>query len=132
MFMKKMIRKSSISALKAGLIILMLFVLQGCFTLRHGTVAVDEGIELTNSNDEQVNGSFQVSKKVHHFVYGLVSPDDSGIEELVSNQVKMARGRKAVNVRIEYKQKFIDGLVAGLTFGIYTPYSLQVEGDIVK
>jgi hypothetical protein len=116
----------------AGMFFAASIMLQGCFTLRHGTIPVDEGIELTNINNEAISGHFEASKKIHHFVYGLVSPDDTGLEEIISNQLKFAKGRKAVNVRIVYQQKFLDSLVGALTFGIYTPFSLKVEGDIVK
>ena len=118
--------------IKLCLLVMLVFLLQSCFTLRHGTIPVDEGIELTNVNDENIEGSFEGTKKIHHFIGGLVSPDDAGIEELVSNQIKLAKGKKAVNVRIEYKQKFVDGLVGALTLGIYTPFTLTVSGDVVK
>ena len=115
-----------------GLLIVLFFLLQSCFTLRHGTIPVDEEIQLTNINGEEVSGQFETTKKVNHFVGGLVSPDDAGIEELVSNQIKLAKGKKAVNVRIEYQQKFVDGLVGLLTLGIYTPFTVTITGDIVK
>ena len=106
--------------------------MSSCFTLRHGTIPVDEGIELTNIEDAPTDGTFTSTKKVNHWVFGLVSPDDAGIEEMVSNQVKLAKGKRAVNVNITYQQKFIDGLVGALTLGIYMPYTVTVEGDVVK
>ncbi len=62
----------------------------------------------------------------------MVSPDDVGIEKLVADAVQLDAGAGAVNVRIKYQMTFVNGLVNLITFGIYNPFTLTVEGDVVK
>ncbi len=90
---------------------LILFCAQGCFTLHQVGTPTDEAIEITNTDNATPIRHFTRTKKVNHFIFGLVSPDDAGIEKIVSDAVKLEGGTKAVNVRTKYQQKFIDGLV---------------------
>lgn len=113
----------------------LVFVLmfgQGCYTLNQIGTPTDEAIEITNSENAESIKHFTRTKTVSHFVYGLVSPDDVGIEKLVADAVKQNGGTRAVNVKIKYQLTFINGLVGGLTLGIYTPFTLTIEGDVVK
>ena len=50
------------------------------------------------------------------FVYGLVPP------ETIDSQAKCPNGVS----KVETQHSFLNGLVAGLTFGIYTPISIKV------
>lgn len=105
---------------------------QGCYTLNQVGSPVDEGIEMTNKENATAIKHFTRTKTVSHFVYGLVSPDDAGIEKIVADAVKQDGGTRAVNVKLKYQQTFVNGLVGALTFGIYTPFTLTIEGDVVK
>lgn len=111
---------------------IVLFIGQGCYTLNQVGSPVDEGIEMTNKGNATTIKHFTRTKTVNHFVYGLVSPDDAGIEKVVADAVKQDGGTHAVNVKIKYQQTFVNGLVGALTFGIYTPFTLTVEGDVAK
>jgi hypothetical protein len=111
---------------------ILLIIGQGCYTLNQVGSPVDEAIEITNTENATPIKHFSRTKTVNHFVYGLVSPDDAGIEKIVADAVKQNGGTRAVNVKLKYQQTFINGLVGGLTFGIYTPFTLTVEGDVVK
>ena len=110
----------------------LLVIVQGCYTLNQVGSPVDEGIEITNTQNATTIKHFTRTKTVNHFVYGLVSPDDAGIEKIVADAVKQDGGTHAVNVKIKYQQTFINGLVGALTMGIYTPFTLTIEGDVAK
>lgn len=114
------------------LCIFTILILQGCYTLQQVGSPTDVAIEITNKEQATSIEHFTRTKKINHFVYGLVSPDDAGIEKLIADVVKLNKGSAAVNIRMKYQQTFIDGLVGGLTLGIYTPFTLTVEGDVVK
>ena len=114
------------------LLVLLALSAQGCYTLNQAGGPVQEVIEMTNAEQARSINHFTKTKRVNHFVYGLVSPEDVGIEKLVSDAVKTAGGSRAVNVRINYQMTLVDGLISGLTFGIYSPFTLTVEGDVVK
>jgi len=105
---------------------------QGCYTLNQVGSATDTGIELTNKSNATSMSEFSAKKKVNHFLWGLVSPADAEVEQLIANQVQSAGGSKAVNVRMTYQMTFVDGLLGAITFGIYSPFTLTVEGDVVK
>jgi len=110
----------------------LLFLSQGCYTLNQVGTYTEEGIEITNKENAPLLQHFSRTKTVNHFVYGLVSPDDAGIEQIVSDAVKINNGTGAVNVKIKYQQTFLNGLVSALTIGIYNPFTLNVEGDVIK
>ena len=105
---------------------------QGCYTLNQVGTPIDEAIEITNSENATSIKHFTRTKTVNHFVYGLVSPDDAGVEKVVADAVKQNGGTRAVNVKMKYQQTFINGLVGVLTLGIYVPFTLNIEGDVVK
>jgi hypothetical protein len=50
------------------------------------------------------------------FIYGLVPPETISTAQQCRNGV----------ARVETEQSFLNGLVAGLTFGIYTPMHIRV------
>jgi hypothetical protein len=50
------------------------------------------------------------------FIYGLVPPETISSAQQCKNGV----------ARVETEQSFLNGLVAGLTFGIYTPMHIKV------
>jgi len=110
----------------------LLLLCQGCYTMNQIGTYTEEGIEITNKNKTPPIQHFSRTKTVNHFVYGLVSPDDVGIEKIVSEAIKMNNGTAAVNVKMKYQQTFLNGLVGALTLGIYTPYTLIVDGDVIK
>jgi len=112
--------------------VLLGLLLQSCYTFQRVGSPTDVAIKLTSQEEAAPIKHFTRTKKIHHFVYGLVSPDDAGLEELISDVVTLNNGKAAVNVRMKYQQTFIDGLVGALTLGIYTPFTLTVEGDVVQ
>lgn len=114
-------------------LLLSLFLLaQGCYSLNQVGAPTDTAIEITNSKNVSTIYHFERTKTIHHFVYGLVSPDDAGIEKVISDAVKQKGGTRAVNVKMKYQQTFVNGLVNVLTFGIYNPFTLKIEGDVSK
>ena len=113
-------------------LVLLVLSTHGCYTLNQAGSPIQEAIELTNAEQARAVSHFTKTKRVNHFVYGLVSPEDAGVEKLVSDAVKAAGGSRAVNVRIKYQLTFVDGLITYLTLGIYSPFSLTVNGDVVK
>ena len=110
----------------------LLLFSQGCYTLNQVGTPTSEAIEITNSQNAASVKHFTRTKTVNHFVFGLVSPDDAGIEQIVADAVKLNSGTRAVNVKMKYQQTFVNGLVGAITLGIYTPFTLKIEGDVVK
>ena len=113
-----------------ALVVLVVFS-QGCYTMHQVGTASKEGIEITNMEKASSMGQFSSKKWVHHFIFGLVSPDDAGAEKLISDAVRSKGGTRAVNVKMHYQMSFVNGLLNVITFGIYSPFTLTVEGDVV-
>lgn len=106
--------------------------LQGCYTLNRVVSPTDVEIEITNTDNASAAKHFTKSKKVHHFAFGWVSPEDVGIDQMVSDVAKLNKSTKVVNLKTKYQLTFVDGLIGILTGGIYTPFTLTVEGDVVQ
>lgn len=66
---------------------------------------------------EGAKGNSQTTKWNHYVVYGLAPVG-------VSDSKAMAGGAK--NYTVHTRQTFINGLVASLTFGLYTPSTTTV------
>ena len=113
-------------------LVITIVLFQGCFTLNQVGTSTDSAIEITNSQSATSIAHFTKTKKVNHFIFGLVSPEDSGAEKLISDEVKVNNGSRAVNVRMKYQHTFVDGLLRIITLGIYSPFTLTVSGDVVK
>lgn len=58
-----------------------------------------------------------VTQKNHYFVYGLAPGTQSIPSEMAGD---------AENYRVTIQHTFVDGLINGLTFGIYTPTTTTV------
>ena len=123
-------RKSN--AMLAFVVILTIAFLQGCFTLNQIGSTRDSGIEMTNSENASSIKNFTKTKKVNHFLWGLVSPADPQVEKLISDEVKANNGTRAVNVKLKYQQTFGNGFLTLITLGIYSPFTLTVSGDVVR
>jgi hypothetical protein len=113
-------------------VIAVLFLLTGCYTLNQVGGPTDEAIEITNSEKAVPISHFVCDETVNHFIFGLVSPGDAEVEKLISQEIKKYGGTRAVNVSMKYQSTFLNGLIGILTFSIYHPYSLTIEGDVVK
>jgi len=78
--------------------------LTSCYTY---TTVVGEGAQ----------GNSETSKWNHYLIYGLAPVGVSDPNELAEN---------AENYDVEVKHSFLNGLVASLTFGIYTPTTTTI------
>jgi hypothetical protein len=67
---------------------------------------------------EGAKGNQEVTKWNHYVIYGLAPVG-------VSDSKAMAGG--ASNYTVTTRQSFVNGLVSGLTFGIYTPTTTTVR-----
>ncbi len=90
---------------KIALLLVVMFTFSSCYV--HKAV-VGEGAQ---------TGVVEKAKQ-HNFVYGLASGKTPDTQE-------MAKGAKDYDV--ETKITFIDGLINSLTFGIYTPSTVEVK-----
>ena len=66
---------------------------------------------------EGAKGNTQTTKWNHYVIYGLAPVG-------VSNSKQMANGAK--NYTVHTRQSFVNGLVSGLTFGLYSPTTTTV------
>lgn len=110
----------------------LIFLVNGCYTLNQIGEPVQQGIEITNTAQVTPVSHFKTDETVNHFIYGLISPGNAEVEKLIAQEVQRVGGTRAVNIRMRYQQTFVNGLVNLITFGIYNPFTLTIEGDIVK
>ncbi len=60
----------------------------------------------------------EVKAKNHYLIYGLAALD-------TSSPIDMAGG--AENYTVTTKHTFVDGLISGITFGIYSPTTTTIQ-----
>lgn len=120
-------------SLKIFSVLLMgLFLLTGCYTLNQVGEPVNQGIEITNMEKATPVSHFEREITINHFIYGLVSPGNAEVEQTIAQEVQRIGGTRAVNIRMKYQQTFVNGLLSIITIGIYNPFTLTIEGDVVK
>ncbi len=110
----------------------LLVLVPGCYTLETINSPTDQAVEISNVKKATATAHFQRTEWINHFLFGLVSTNKADIPKMVSNEVQMKGGTSAVNVKIIYEATFVQGLLNIITFGIYNPFTLTVEGDVVK
>lgn len=120
------------STLTLLIIVALVVTAVGCYTLNAVGTPAETTLSMSNNPTGSVIKHFISTKKVNHFVYGLVTPIDPDVAKVLSDEVKAAGGTHAINVKVHYQMTFVDGLVASITVGIYTPFTLTLEGDVVK
>ncbi|MEB3198340.1 MAG: hypothetical protein VKP62_14165 [Candidatus Sericytochromatia bacterium] len=105
---------------------LLATALTGCFRVSYdldGMSAMQPG--------EAVR-TFRTELKSTHLLLGLVNPNEKLVREAIAREVKQAGGKRAQHVRLTREIDLVDGLITSLTFGLYSPWSLVIEGDIVR
>lgn len=73
---------------------------------------------LVNSNENITNSQLDLQKPSHFFINGLGQQDVIDAASVCGSADQVGK--------VETKISFINGLLAGLTFGIYTPYDYLV------
>lgn len=122
--------------MKKGMILLftltLIFVASGCYTINMVGTPAEPSISMSNHPTGTMIKHFTFTTQVHHLIYGLVTLNDPDIAKAISGEVQAAGGTNAVNVKFVYQMTFINGLCNYITFGVYNPFTLTVEGDVVK
>jgi hypothetical protein len=86
-------------------------------------------------------GEFEIVVNVNEFLGNSggsnlfnVSADkmDPAIYDAIQREIRKYTADAAVNVTIEYKAKFTDILLNGLTLGIWAPAHAYVSGTVIK
>lgn len=108
---------------RVSVLLFVLVILAGCYSTRF---YASEG-EYTMNPDKKgkVVGQVEESIAVPFFVYGLAGSGDVDISQVCLRE-------KVANMKINYKTSFVDMLLSGLTFGIYTPKTAIIRGDRVE
>jgi hypothetical protein len=100
------------------------------------------GIEVPQTRTEgQVVGNFDIKVNITKFagisagsnLVNLTSyATDPKIVDAIRNEVGKLGGTAAVNVKIEYQSSFFNGLLNGITIGLYAPSTAHVTGTVIK
>jgi hypothetical protein len=115
-----------------AVLVLLTVGFSGCYTLNAIGTPSDLTISMSNQPAGTMVKHFSVNMKVHHLIYGLVTLNSPDIAKAVSDEVKSSGGSHAVNVKLTYQMTFVDGLVNAITFSVYSPFTMILEGDVVK
>lgn len=92
-------------------------MLTNCAVLLTASVMLTSCYSYTSVVGKGAQGNQETTKWNHYVVYGLAPVG-------VSDSKQMSEG--AENYTVHTRQTFVNGLVSGLTFGIYTPTTTTV------
>ena len=104
----------------------------GCYTLNAVGTPADQTFSMSNNPSGDIISHFSTTMTVHHFIFGLVTANDPEVAKALSDEVKAARGSNAINVKVKYQMTFVNGLLNAITAGIYNPFTLTINGDVIK
>jgi hypothetical protein len=106
--------------------------ISGCYTVNVIGTPADQTLSLSNHPSGTLVKHFSTSMWVHHLIAGLVPLNDPDVAKILSDEVKAAGGTHAVNIKVNYQMTFVNGLLNLITWEIYNPFTLTIEGDVVK
>lgn len=109
-------------------------ILSGCYTLRteisrgYGDDYRDNVYlsQAKGSYDRQLNET----ENVAFIFWGLGTAKQSNPNAVLGKYLD--KGYKISNLRITTERTFVDSLISSLTFGLYNPWTVRYEGDIIK
>jgi hypothetical protein len=120
------------NGLFVSFVIVCAITISGCYTLNAVGTPADPTFSMSNNPSGSVVKHFSTTMTVHHFIFGLVVGSDPEVARALSDEVKASGGSGAINVKLHYQMTFVNGLVNTITFGIYNPFTLTIEGDVTK
>ena len=112
--------------------LLIIVTVSGCYTLNLKSSPTNHPISLSNMPKGSIIKHFTITKNVAHLILGLVTLNDIDVAKAISDEVEAAGGTEAINVKVTYQMTFIDGLLNVITFNIYNPFTLEIEGDVAS
>lgn len=96
----------------------------GCYHFHHSAGATQQSVDM---QPERATNQFTIKKNwVNMWAWGLVGKDIQ-VDELIAKEI--GTDKAVTNLRIDTKMSFLNGLVNLLTLGIYTPQSLEINGE---
>jgi hypothetical protein len=116
----------------AASMIALATTLTGCYTVTIDARDADRIYSLSGKPGGAVVRSFRVEMKAQHLVYGLITLSTPDVQAAIAREVKSANGKSVANIRITNQMALIDGVIGGVTFGIYTPTTVIIEGDVIR
>jgi hypothetical protein len=73
---------------------------------------------------------FEVKLNAHHWLLGLVKGEQPNTQQAISGHVRP--GDQLKELKVVFRHSFVDNLLAGVTLGIYTPVTVEVQGVVVQ
>jgi hypothetical protein len=116
----------------AASMIALATTLTGCYTVTIDARDADRIYSMSGKPGGALARSFRIEMKAQHLVYGLITLSTPDVQAAIAREVKSAGGKSVANIRITNQMAFIDGLIGGVTFGIYTPTTVIIEGDVIR
>lgn len=75
-------------------------------------------------------GRFRRELTAHHLVWGIFGLGAPEVSAVVAEEVARLGGRGAFQVRYYHQKTFLDSFLAGITWQIYMPTHVVVEGFV--
>lgn len=124
-------------SLRASILVLIVaLAFVSCTTFKASNLSMSTG-----NPQYTVLGKFETTVTVTEFLgspaganFLNVTADasDSVVRAAILEQIQLKGGSAAVDVTITHKASFVNMLLSGITFGIYTPGTLVITGTVVK
>ncbi|MNL47260.1 hypothetical protein D3C87_1700360 [compost metagenome] len=117
--------------LKKLLVLLALTAgLSGCAAMRiEAGRSLDNQVYFTDVKGKTVD-HFEESESVAFGFWGLTVLRPADPDLLLSKYVE--NGDSISNLRVNTERSFLDSMIGGLTLGIYQPWTVRYEGEVVR
>ena len=110
-------------------------MLSGCYTLRSEISRgyddeFQDKVYMSQVRGGKLQQRFEETEGVAFTFWGLGVAKQSDPASVLSKYLE--KGNKISNLRITTERSFVDSLVGGLTLGLYNPWTVRYEGEIIK
>ena len=111
---------------------LVALLLPGCATLDVKAITSDVSVEMNNTENKEIIGSFSQKWKNHILAWNIFTLSQDKTSQVIEEAVSEMGGSGAVNVKIRKQNRLFDYVLIVLTGGIYMPETIYVSGQVVK
>lgn len=108
----------------------MIAALPGCAAMRiEAGRSLDNQVYFTDVKGKTVE-RFEEAESVAFGFWGLTVFRQAEPDLLLSKYVE--NGNSIANLRVKTERNFVDSVIGGLTLGIYQPWTVRYEGDVIR
>jgi hypothetical protein len=106
--------------------------LSGCFTMEIDATPMQPTVRMTGPAGQPTIGQFEGRTTGSWLLWGLLPLSEPNVTDVLEREIRRLNGSGVTSVELTTQQTFLDGLLSGLTLGLYGQRTTFVRGMVVQ